>query len=334
MVTNESHYSSSGLSQGLLSEAKRPLREPKQGFMENNCVLVKLSPEISLKTTYVRSYFLTKLIANMKQVIRAKKLSGNRIVRGGGRLYIFPKDKKNIAGLCLALKDVFGISFVAPAKMVLSKSRSEIIDAGLSVAMNSIKPGDTFAVRLKNSLEKSFSSREFEATLGSKIISKIKNLKVNLENPGKKLSIEVGPKGCFIYTTETVAVGGLPLGCEGNVAVFFEGKEEDIAAAFLMMKRGCNVFPILKKDNEKLRAHVNKLVKFNSFRSFKFSTLDELGELVSKSDISVKAIVFSNNSYSKELSEQKKDFSLAVYWPLLFAPKNFVKETLAIVHGN
>ncbi|MDO8633934.1 MAG: THUMP domain-containing protein [archaeon] len=302
--------------------------------MENNCVLVKLSPEISLKTNYVRGYFLTKLISNIKQVVRAKKLSGNRIVRGGGRLYIFPKDKQKVMGLCLALKGVFGVSFVAPCKLVLSKSRSEIMDAALSVALDFIKPGDTFAVRLKNTLEKSFSSREFEATLGSKIISKIKNLKVNLDNPGKKLSIEVGPKGCFLYVEEIQGLAGLPLGCEGNVAVFFEGKKEELAAAFLMMKRGCNIFPVSTNFSTELKVHVNKLVKFNSFRSFKFSTLDELDELVSKKDISVKAIVFSNDSYSKQLSEQKQNFSLAVYWPLLFAPKGMLKETLVMIDGD
>lgn len=300
--------------------------------MNFNCVLVKLSPEISLKTAPVRVYFLNKLVSNIKELVLAKEMAGNKFVRGGGRLYIFPDEKKNIDDLCIALTDVFGVSSVAPCKMVLSKSRSEVMDAAFAFALEFIKPGDTFAVRLKNTLEKSFSSREFEATLGSKILSKIKNLKVNLDNPGKKLSIEIGPKGCFLYMQELQGLGGLPLGCEGNVAVFFEGKKEELVAAFLMMKRGCNVFPVMEKLTPALSRHVNKLCRWNSFRAFRFSDFSELSLLKENPAISVKAIVFADKKFGKKMTEEKKQFDgLGVFWPLALLPETQIKKLLKVV---
>lgn len=294
-----------------------------------NCVLVRLSPEITLKSHFVRAYFVNKLISNIKGVLRAKNLSGNSFVKGGGRLYVFPRDKKRVGPLALVLKNVFGVQGVAECKKVSSVSRSEIMDAALSVAVKHLKSGDSFAVRLKNSLEKSFSSREFESSLGSKIISSVKGLKVNLKNPQKQVSIEVGAKGCFLYVGELQGVCGLPLGVEGNVAVFFEGKKSELLAAFLMMRRGCNVFPVLKKNTIALREHVNHLVKWNSFRAFKFSTEKDLEGLVQKKDVSIKAIVKSDGEFGLGMEKQKNFFSVPVFWPLVFLPKEFEQKFLA-----
>ncbi|MBI2597779.1 MAG: hypothetical protein HYW50_01130 [Candidatus Diapherotrites archaeon] len=272
-----------------------------------DCVLVKVSPEISLKTHFVRQYFLNKLVSNIKQVLRAKALSGNFIKKGGGRLYIFPQKKENVSKIAKALETVFGIQSVALCIAINSSEKEEIVSRALKVALAEIKSGDSFAVRAKIVGEKNFSGKELEVEVGSLVLQQIKNLKVDLEKPKKKLSIEVTQNYSFFYAGESGCVSGLPLGVEGNVAVFFSGKKTDLLAAFLLMKRGCNVFPVLEKNSKKIKEQLVVLEKWNSFRKFKFSQKKDLNALVEKKDISVKAVVFG-------------------FWPLLFFPKELEKK--------
>lgn len=301
--------------------------------MENNCVLVKVSPEVSLKTRFVRKYFTDKLIASIKGVFRANGVSGTKIVRGNGRLFIFPEKKQNLQKIHSVLGFVFGVHSRSLSACLDFKESGELIRNGVNYAEKFFGEG-TFKVDARRESFSEMTSQQMNEKLGSAILVAMPKLKVKLSDPKNTLFVEVVKNNAFFYVNEKNGPGGLPLGCEGNVAVFFEGKKNELAAAFLVMKRGCNVFPVVKKDSEKIRTHVNKLVPWNSFRLFKFSPIEDIEGLAVKKDISVKAIVFSNDSYSKQLSEQKQGFSIAVYWPLLFAPKGMVKETMVMIDGG
>ena len=291
-----------------------------------NWVFVKRSPEISLTNAFVRGYFVKKLVATVKQVLRANGLSGIETVKGGGRLYVFAKKGQDLEKVAVLLSGVFGVQAVALCRRVSSQNVSEIRSSALQVALDCLGGVKSFAVRLKNSGEKKVSSQKFEVDLGSQILSKMPGLKVDLKNPEKKISVEIGPKGSFVFAEEIPGFSGLPLGVEGNVAIFFEGKKEELLAAFLVMKRGCNIFPVLARDSAELKAHVNKLVARNSFRQFKFSLESDLLGLVAAPDIAVKALVRSDESFSKNLAVQKENCPVPVFWPLVFFPKELEKN--------
>ncbi len=297
-----------------------------------NCVLVKVSPEVTLKTHFVRQYFVDKLVANIKQVLRAKSLSGNKIKKGGGRLYIFPSDKKNVSKIAFALSTVFGVQSSAVCEMIESSERNQIVQHAILFCKQSLKSGDSFAIRLRQVGQKNFSSKEVEAEIGSLAMQAVKKLKVDLEHPDKKISIEVLPIKTFFFVKEITGPIGLPLGVEGNVAVFFEGKKSELLAAFLVMKRGCNVFPVISSDSQKLKAHVNKLEKWNSFRKFAFFAPNDLPLLCEKKDIAIKAIVRADKNVSKKFEVQKQEFGVPVFWPLAFFPKELEKSFSRMIY--
>lgn len=301
--------------------------------MELNCILVKVSPEVSLKSRFVRKYFFDKLVSSIKTVLRANHLSGTKIIRGNGRLFIFPAEKEKIGPIFSLLGFVFGIQSFSRAFFFEFKKKEEVVEKSVLFAKKNFSIG-SFMVDARREGFEGFTSKEFEETIGSKVLESIKGLTVNLEEPDNTLFLEVYKSKAFIYNSHEKGAGGLPVGCEGNVAVFFEGKKEELAAAFLMLKRGCNVFPIAKKFDKKLKMHVNKLCKWNSFRSFMFSEAKNLGSLIEKNDISVKAIVFSDSVFSKKMLAQKKDSGLAVLWPLAFIPKTITSSLTGVVLGD
>lgn len=68
---------------------------------------------------------------------------------------------------------------------------------------------------------------------------------INKGDNGKAF-VEIYPDNAFVYNKKEKAAGGLPIGSEGKVIVEIED-ERGILSALLMMKRGCEAIPLLKK---------------------------------------------------------------------------------------
>jgi len=116
----------------------------------------------------------------------------------------------------------------------------------------------------------------------------------------------------------------LPLGVEGSVAVFFEGKKEELLAAWLVMKRGANVFPIVKGSKAAVERILKKLVPWNSFRKFALTDEKDLEKLVAERDL--KAVVFAS-------SKPKHFPKMLALFPLVFFPKKMAGEKLKLIEG-
>ncbi|MFH1587516.1 MAG: THUMP domain-containing protein [Candidatus Diapherotrites archaeon] len=301
-------------------------------MLSPNCLLIKTSSEISLKSHFVRKYFMDKLVSNMKSVFRANKLAGSRIVKKGGRLYLYPEKMKNLDEIHALLPLVFGIHSFAKAESVHGVNLKKILEKGTEVCKGFLKEGDSFAVRPRVVDNKELTNQELGEKLGSEIMGEFPGLKVNLSNPDKEVNVEIRGKDMFIYLEEIPGPKGLPLGVEGNVAMLFTGKKDDLVAAFLMMRRGCNIFPVVEKESKEIEKEVEKLVRWNSFRSFLFTPLQKLRQLVEKPDINVQALVSGETKLRKEL--KRIGAELPVFRPLIFYPKELLEEKRGMVYGN
>src|SRR3989344_2653700 len=98
-----------------------------------DCLLVKTSPEITLKSSSVRKYFNDKLIKNIKSALRNNSLSGTRIIKGEGRLYIYAEQEK-LRKISSLLKKTFGVYAFAEAKLFSATSLNEVADAVTAIA--------------------------------------------------------------------------------------------------------------------------------------------------------------------------------------------------------
>lgn len=103
----------------------------------------------------------------------------------------------------------------------------------------------SFALRVKRVGSHSFSSQELAESLGSLIQGEYPQLTVNLTNPGKEIGIEIRQDKCYIFDTIIFGPRGIPQGVEGTVVSLISGGIDSPVAAYLMMKRGCKIIPIL-----------------------------------------------------------------------------------------
>lgn len=284
-----------------------------------DCLLVKTASEISLKTTFVRQFFTKKLVESIKFSLKKNGIGLKSIAKSGGRLYVFCDDVKKAQGILL---NVSGIHAIAIASYYEPADYKTVEEKTLEYAKPFLKKGDEFALDANAKNSKDFSSKDLENKIGAKIMSEIPGLKVNLNNPGKKIFVEARAKDFFIYTGQEPSLGGLPLGVEGSVAFFFEGKKKELLAAFLLMHRGCNIFPVVKKSSPELKKQLEKLVPFNCFRDFELTEEKDFSKLVESRKI--KAVGTADYSLDekslKEYEEFNKAQRLVVLRPLLLYP--------------
>jgi adenylyl- and sulfurtransferase ThiI len=299
---------------------------------EQDCLLVKTASEIALKSEFVRHFFVKKLVQNMKFALKKNGIAFRAIERGGGRLYVFCESPKKAQ---MVLSRVSGIHATAIAQRFRPVGYALLESQTLSLAKGFLKKGDSFALDVRVVNSNAFSAKDLENRLGAVVMKGIPGLKVNLSNPEKEIFLEVGTKGFFVFSSESRCLGGLPLGAEGSVAMFFSGKKEELAAAFLLIHRGCSIFPVVKKKSASLEKHISRLVPFNNCRKFVSTEEKDLPALIERRNIKAIATADSRLDEKSLAAYEKFDAlqSLVVLRPLLLYPEKAsarIKGILAV----
>jgi len=219
------------------------------------------------------------------------------------------------------LQNVVGVHAIAFAARHKFMDFAELEKAVLKESKAILKKGDSFALRARRSAGE-LSSKDYENKLGKAIMDTIPGLSVNLSNPDKTIFIEVRKKDFFLYSSQIDCLRGLPLGVEGNIAFLFEGKKKELLAAFLLMYRGCNIFPIVKKKSKAIETHVAKLAPFNAYRRCILTEQKDIDALIKERDL--QAIGTADESL--ENLPKTDSHGLVVLRPLLLYPKELIRE--------
>lgn len=159
-----------------------------------------------------------------------------KIERLWGRIWV-KLDESDKEDIEKELSKVFGISSFSP--VVRCASTVEEI-CGRSVEL--MRDGVTFRVST-NRVDKKFpiNSQEMNRKVAGVVFQEFPNLKVDLDNPKLDLGIEIRDDQTFLYVEKIQGLSGLPVGTSGRVLTLLSGGIDSPVAAWLMMKRGCDV---------------------------------------------------------------------------------------------
>lgn len=194
--------------------------------------------EIGIKSSKVRARFERKLVKNIKATFECK------VDRNQGRIYIRPKDFDE--GMD-KLNKVFGVVSYSPA--VSAQTTYDEIDNVLTsyaeelISENILDENTKFAIKCRRVGKHDFSSQEMAAHCGS-IVRNVIDAPVDLSNPDLTIFVEVREEDTFIFHEKIKGPGGLPLGTQGKVVCLVSSGIDSPVAAYLMMKRGCEVIAI------------------------------------------------------------------------------------------
>ena len=201
----------------------------------NHDLIIARYGEIGLKSPKVRSRFEKKLVKNIKATFECE------VDRNQGRIYIHPKDFDD--GI-EKLNRVFGVVSYSPATS--TKATYEDIDETLTgytndlIAEGILDENTRFAIKCRRVGTHDFTSQEMAAHCGG-VVRNVIMAPVDLTNPDLTIFVEIRDNDAYIYHEKIKGPGGLPLGTQGKVVVLLSSGIDSPVAAYLMMKRGCEV---------------------------------------------------------------------------------------------
>lgn len=195
--------------------------------------------EIALKGLN-RSNFEDLLVKNIKR--RLDKIGKFEVTRRQSTIYITPLSEE--CELDRAVKkvcNVFGIAAVQRSA-VFEKDIKTIIEKSIPYLKDALEGAKTFKVEAKRS-DKSFplTSPQIQQELGGALADAYPHLVTDVHNPDITVLVEIRDKGAYVNAEKITAVGGMPVGSNGNALLLLSGGIDSPVAAFMMAKRGLRV---------------------------------------------------------------------------------------------
>lgn len=194
--------------------------------------------EISLKTSYVRTLFETRLITNIRHALTHNDIP-HTISKERGRIYIHTP---HITQTLPILAHTSGLVTYSPA-IQTTTDLATLTTITTTLAISLLTPTTSFALRITRTGTHPYTSQDAARTIGDAIV-KATQAPVNLTTPDMELYIEIRGRRAYLFTHKTRSIGGLPVGTQGTVAALIT-QPHDILAAWYMMHRGCTILPIL-----------------------------------------------------------------------------------------
>lgn len=204
-------------------------------------ILVK-NGELALKGLN-RSSFEDILIKNMKR--RLNDLGSFEFTKSQSTIMVDPLDDDiDLDDAVDIVSRVFGIAALSRA-CVCEKDFEDIKATALSYLKEELEDAKNFKVEAKRSDKKfPMKSPEICRELGGFLLSKFRNLSVDVHNPDITVTVEVRDKYAFVRGNNIKGAGGMPTGTSGRAGILISGGIDSPVAAYMMAKRGIELCAI------------------------------------------------------------------------------------------
>ena len=219
-----------------------------------NLLLIRYTDEIWLKSTKVKMRMIHILIDNLKLMLEKEEIPYHKyqLSNDSTRIFFF-FNNKDLPRAIEVINRAFGVYSLSPAIRTSDRMKN-IIERTLEIADKVLNKNDTFALRVKRSGNHDFSSQDVARKAGQAILDNFPDLDltVNLGDPEKVIYIEVRGEFSYVFTDIFFSKWkGLPIKESRKVFVMDNGRLYDLLAGVFLMRRGCNIKPVLFKLTDK-----------------------------------------------------------------------------------
>ncbi len=278
--------------------------------------------ELGLKSQKVRSRFERTLRENIiSRFIKASKEC--RVEYDRGRIFLWADDEPFTEKV---LAHTFGIVSFSKAEETTS-DQELIFQLAIDTARPFFKENMSFCIRARRNGQHPYTSMELARDTGSAVFLAYEHLnpKVNLTNPDFELFIEVRQNRSFVYTEKIQGPGGMPLGTQGRTLGIVE-KQQDIAACWPIMKRGCRV--IVATNNPELTEPLRDWDP--SLKIIEPGDLQQLANFQKTEGIALGWDIATYDARQEELA----DLDLPVFFPLIGMADADIEKLLAKINSQ
>ncbi|TXR54143.1 tRNA uracil 4-sulfurtransferase ThiI [Reinekea thalattae] len=201
--------------------------------------VVKLFPEITIKTRPVRKLLTKQLAANIRNVLH-RVGSGIQVKNGWDAVEVYTPEHATDAlndDVYEALTCIPGIAAVNRVREFELGSFDDIVQNTLSVWRDALVD-KTFVVRVKRTGKHDFQSTDVERYVGGGIRQHSDAKGVDLHNPDVLIRLEVREQKLMVIDQRRAGLGGFPIGGADSTVSLVSGGFDSTVASYQMMRRG------------------------------------------------------------------------------------------------
>ncbi|WP_439290791.1 tRNA uracil 4-sulfurtransferase ThiI [Lonepinella koalarum] len=201
--------------------------------------IIKLFPEIMIKSDSVRKRFIKILTSNIRQVL-SKHDDTLAVVRHWDFIEVRSKNEEYRPQLIELIGRIPGIHHFLEVEEKPFTDLHNIFEQTLAQVGDSLN-GKTFCVRAKRRGQHSFSSLEIERYVGGGLNQHIETAKVKLKNPDVTVRIEVENDKLIFIKQRFEGIGGYPIGTQEDVLSLISGGFDSGVSSYMLIRRGSRV---------------------------------------------------------------------------------------------
>ena len=201
--------------------------------------IIKLFPEITIKSQSVRLRFIKMLTGNIRNVLKHYDET-LAVVRHWDNIEVRAKDENQRLAIRDALTRIPGIHHILEVEDVPFTDMHDIFEKALVQYRDQLE-GKTFCVRVKRRGKHEFSSIDVERYVGGGLNQHIESARVKLTNPDVTVHLEVEDDRLLLIKGRYEGIGGFPIGTQEDVLSLISGGFDSGVSSYMLMRRGCRV---------------------------------------------------------------------------------------------
>jgi len=231
--------------------------------------------ELGLKSRPVRSAFQRALRKNLEQLaINSNTPMIHELIR---QQEIISSDAP-IAVVEDLLCHVLGVVALDRVVVLCDELNPSAVAKSFLSRDDKVGKARSFGVRVRRVGEnREWNSQSFAAAVGTALQAEDDSLSVNLREPDMWVKLLMEHDRVSLVEERVNGAGGLPAGVQGDVLIQIKNRD-DMLGAFLIMRRGTRLIPVLDCDEEL----VAMLAKFDPFIGSRSHAKSEVGKRIQR----------------------------------------------------
>ncbi|MFQ1050617.1 tRNA uracil 4-sulfurtransferase ThiI [Avibacterium paragallinarum] len=201
--------------------------------------IIKLFPEIMIKSESVRKRFIKILTGNIRNILN-KYDDSVAVVKHWDYIEVRSKNEENRALLIELLGRIPGIHHFLEVEEKPFADLHDIFQQTLQDVAPLLE-NKTFCVRVKRKGKHDFSSLDVERYVGGGLNQHIASAKVKLSQPEVTVRIDIEDDKMMLVKARHLGLGGYPIGTQEDVLSLISGGFDSGVSSYMLVRRGSRV---------------------------------------------------------------------------------------------
>ncbi len=201
--------------------------------------IIKLFPEIMIKSDSVRKRFIKILTSNIRNTL-IKQDETVTVVRNWDFIEVRTKDETKKKLVLDMLQRTPGIHHILEVEETPFTDMHDIFEQTYLAVKDQLE-NKTFCVRVKRKGKHNFRSIDLERYIGGGLNQRIESAKVKLTKPEVTVRVDIDHDKMLFIKQRYQGLGGYPIGTQEDVLSLISGGFDSGVSSYMLLRRGSRV---------------------------------------------------------------------------------------------